>query len=476
MVTTDVVATVSGPHRRGNTVIHAEAPPVIINGQNIQNAFDGEFITPHVDDVYVTGATTVGDPVNGSGYIIQDQTAARFMFAFFESGKNANPYNNADRTGWFADRRRLNHLGLADAWHAAWNVVVAEQDQSIVGIQGVPAGGQIGGDTIAGVDKVILQNMEFNISDKRDISSLTQWTTVEAGIVVGDYRFNGANRYQAATAGITGATPPTHTTGTVSDGGVDWTYVAVAGYDVVGKSLTLNMNRSNDTAAIDQFWTGVWMQSVGIAKPDSAFQAVGPWRNGLDLAQSSDITRAIALAQDQTIEFNCPKDYVLAAPQWLTVQNVLTGYYRYNAQNVYIAATDGLTGATPPTHTSGTVSDGGVDWTFVTANAFSGVTKFSGGCFMKYDSATSTWQLKVGSNNIINATSTAVEIEVDNTVTKNLSPTVTNTYDSGGAANQWKEVHAESYVTNGNAGATGSFTTADAKTVTVENGIITSIV
>jgi hypothetical protein len=43
-----------------------------------------------------------------------------------------------------------------------------------------------------------------------------------------------------------------------------------------------------------------------------------------------------------------------------------TGVYRvYGADNHYVSASTGTTGSTPPTHTSGTVSDGGVDWTWV---------------------------------------------------------------------------------------------------------------
>lgn len=39
------------------------------------------------------------------------------------------------------------------------------------------------------------------------------------------YCYTGAYYYVAASTGTTGATMPTHTSGTVSDGGVDWTYV-----------------------------------------------------------------------------------------------------------------------------------------------------------------------------------------------------------------------------------------------------------
>jgi hypothetical protein len=48
-------------------------------------------------------------------------------------------------------------------------------------------------------------------------------------------------------------------------------------------------------------------------------------------------------------------------------QSVAVGAYRYYGLNVYIAATAGTTGATNPVHTSGTVSDGAVNWTYVTS-------------------------------------------------------------------------------------------------------------
>ena len=50
------------------------------------------------------------------------------------------------------------------------------------------------------------------------------WVTGEV-VAIGDARRNAGNHYTAATAGTTGATAPTHTTGTVSDGAVDWTWI-----------------------------------------------------------------------------------------------------------------------------------------------------------------------------------------------------------------------------------------------------------
>jgi hypothetical protein len=53
--------------------------------------------------------------------------------------------------------------------------------------------------------------------------------------------------------------------------------------------------------------------------------------------------------------------------RWVSgVTVAATGIYTVNGSNAYVSASTGTTGSTPPTHTSGTVSDGGVNWTYVT--------------------------------------------------------------------------------------------------------------
>lgn len=55
--------------------------------------------------------------------------------------------------------------------------------------------------------------------------NLTAWATGQT-ISLNDKRYaSNGFVYQAASAGTTGATEPTHTTGSVSDGGVSWTYL-----------------------------------------------------------------------------------------------------------------------------------------------------------------------------------------------------------------------------------------------------------
>lgn len=53
--------------------------------------------------------------------------------------------------------------------------------------------------------------------------------------------------------------------------------------------------------------------------------------------------------------------------QWVTATTFLAGTYCWNNGNIYQTTLGGVTGATAPTHTSGSVSDGGVTWTYVSA-------------------------------------------------------------------------------------------------------------
>lgn len=55
-------------------------------------------------------------------------------------------------------------------------------------------------------------------------NSYTQWASSQT-IAAGDYRYYGLNVYQAITSGTSGATPPTHTTGDVTDDVVTWRYI-----------------------------------------------------------------------------------------------------------------------------------------------------------------------------------------------------------------------------------------------------------
>lgn len=61
-----------------------------------------------------------------------------------------------------------------------------------------------------------------SVADKNDMWEY--WVEGET-ITAGQYR-KGTHMYVAASSGVTGSIKPVHSSGTVSDGGVDWTYVA----------------------------------------------------------------------------------------------------------------------------------------------------------------------------------------------------------------------------------------------------------
>jgi hypothetical protein len=79
------------------------------------------------------------------------------------------------------------------------------------------------------------------------------------------------------------------------------------------------------------------------------------------------ITSGVATVDDiAVIDFN--GIYVAGGTTptaWVTSTVYAIGVYKTNAGNLYRAATAGTSGATAPTHSSGTVSDGGVDWLFI---------------------------------------------------------------------------------------------------------------
>lgn len=70
------------------------------------------------------------------------------------------------------------------------------------------------------------QTMVFEYYTKNWIRPKTWVTSTSFG--AGSYSFYNGNYYSTAAGGTTGATPPTHTSGSASDGTVTWTYVSAA--------------------------------------------------------------------------------------------------------------------------------------------------------------------------------------------------------------------------------------------------------
>lgn len=66
----------------------------------------------------------------------------------------------------------------------------------------------------------------------------------------------------------------------------------------------------------------------------------------------------------QTIIFEYIADRYVRPQQWITALIVAANAYIFNNGNYYQTTAGGTTGSSAPVHTSGTVSDGGVSWTY----------------------------------------------------------------------------------------------------------------
>lgn len=138
-----------------------------------------------------------------------------------------------------------------------------------MGIALTPAfGGSAFNNTVSGnvcVDDQAVKTQGYGIHATQ--SAEVAWA---AGVVTGIRAcvFNGLNVYIATSAGTTGVTPPTHTSGTVSDGGVNWLYVhsvapgetslGAAQNAITGNSTTGNSqyNERDDSACSNSFMGG----------------------------------------------------------------------------------------------------------------------------------------------------------------------------------------------------------------------------
>lgn len=70
-------------------------------------------------------------------------------------------------------------------------------------------------------------------------------------------------------------------------------------------------------------------------------------------------------AQENLAYYNRRRRMVRGIVAWATGQNIAEkGVMRKNANKSYVSNSIGTTGGIAPTHISGTVSDGTVEWTF----------------------------------------------------------------------------------------------------------------
>lgn len=65
-----------------------------------------------------------------------------------------------------------------------------------------------------------------------------------------------------------------------------------------------------------------------------------------------------------TLVFEYIADRAVRPRNWVTATSFAAGSYCFNNGRYYVTTAGGTTGATAPTHSSGSVSDGGVTWTY----------------------------------------------------------------------------------------------------------------
>jgi parallel beta-helix repeat protein len=125
-------------------------------------------------------------------------------------------------------------------------------------------------------------------------------------------------------------------------------------------TITGNISTSNNQVGKPHPWSG-----IGVS---ADFGGVGQYNTIIGNITDDD--------QVTPSQYNGVRIINNAYPPWNPRVPIESGTFSYFGLNVYRAAGDGTTGVTPPTHTSGSFSDGGIIWTHV--NTFLGTAAPAG--------------------------------------------------------------------------------------------------
>lgn len=133
---------------------------------------------------------------------------------------------------------------------------------------------------------------------------------------------------------------------------------ANAGIGVWGSNNTItgNILKNNAAAGLTNYWSGIWVQSN--YGSTGSFNVIS--------GNSFDDDQAVP-TQNYGVRLHGSGYTAWAAGQAISNLSDFTQLWRVNGLNIYQAQNTGTTGATPPTHTTGTVSDGAVSWKYITS-------------------------------------------------------------------------------------------------------------
>lgn len=241
-------------------------------------------------------------------------------------------------------------------------------------------------------------------------------------------RYYGLNVYRATGPGTTGATPPTHTTGTVSDGTISWTFLFTSVY---------NIEAAENVICGNNYYGN---QSGRTVLVNSARQN---WIMERALISVGQIVTTQWTTGDSTVKHGDVRWYNDAG----------------GVKRIYRATNSGTTGATPPTHTSGLQSDGTVTWLMVAASDFYKQIATSERA-VEFSSVVRIRNIEDNSifNEIIsgNGAPSLAGSPGDLFLRRNSGATATNVYIYAAGANSWKALALRDFGDNASRPAVGN--------------------
>lgn len=162
------------------------------------------------------------------------------------------------------------------------------------------------------------------------------WTAGQT-VAPTSWRKNGSYFYQTTLGGVCGSTPPTHTSGDATDGGVVWTYKGV-----VSPAVDNHIGPVSGYGWLTGKFSGMVLGS------------------GNFFGDYGDLRRSIIFGATAGVE--------RVAGAWASGQTVNYGAMRSNAGNVYICVSASGNCVNAPTHSSGTSTGAdGISWRFEAA-------------------------------------------------------------------------------------------------------------